>query len=40
MRQSRLNPEFVEYIPEQLEDGVLYISMAYAVVGVDSENGI
>ena len=32
MRQSHLNPEFVEFIPEQLEDGVLYISMTYAVV--------
>lgn len=26
MRQTALPPQFVEFIPEQLEDGVLYIS--------------
>jgi hypothetical protein len=26
---ARINPEFVEYIPERLEDGVLYISEIY-----------
>mgnify|MGYP000098909068 CR=1 FL=1 len=31
MRQSRLNPEFVEFIPEQLKEGVLYVSMIHAV---------
>jgi hypothetical protein len=30
MRLSELRPDFVELIPEQLEDGVLYISMYYA----------
>lgn len=29
MRQNALRPEFVEFIPEQLEDGVLYISQPY-----------
>ena len=29
MRQTVLRPEFVEFIPEQLEDGVLYISRTY-----------
>ena len=29
MRQTALRPEFVEFIPEQLEDGVLYISQRY-----------
>lgn len=29
MRQTALRPEFVECIPEQLEDGVLYISRRY-----------
>lgn len=29
MRQSVLRPQFVEFIPEQLEDGVLYISERY-----------
>lgn len=29
MRQSALRPQFVEFIPEQLEDGVLYISQRY-----------
>jgi len=29
MRQTALRPEFVEFIPEQLEDGVLYISHRY-----------
>lgn len=29
MRQTHLSPEFVEYIPERLEKGVLYISQRY-----------
>ena len=29
MRQTALRPRFVEFIPEQLEDGVLYISERY-----------
>ena len=29
MRQLFLRPEFVEFIPERLEDGVLYISQQY-----------
>ena len=29
MRQTVLRPQFVEFIPEQLEDGVLYISQRY-----------
>ncbi|MEJ1962933.1 MAG: DUF6527 family protein [Gammaproteobacteria bacterium] len=29
MRQASLTPEFVEFIPERLEDGVLYISEKY-----------
>jgi Family of unknown function (DUF6527) len=29
-RQRELTPEFVETIPEQLDDGVIYISMQYA----------
>ena len=29
MRQTALRPEFVEFIPEQLEDGVLSISHRY-----------
>jgi len=29
MRQIVLRPQFVEFIPEQLEDGVLYISQRY-----------
>lgn len=29
MRQSVLRAQFVEFIPEQLEDGVLYISQRY-----------
>lgn len=29
MRQSALRSQFVEFIPEQLEDGVLYISQPY-----------
>jgi Family of unknown function (DUF6527) len=27
---DRLRPEFVEHIPEQLEDGVIYVSMTFA----------
>lgn len=30
MRATSLTPEFVEFIPESLEDGVLYISQRYA----------
>jgi hypothetical protein len=30
IRADRLRPEFVEYIPERLEEGVLYISRRYA----------
>lgn len=29
MKQSALRPQFVEFIPEQLEDGVLYVSQRY-----------
>lgn len=29
MRQTNLSHQFVEYIPEQLEEGVLYISQRY-----------
>jgi hypothetical protein len=29
-RVNRLRPEFVEHVPEQLEDGVIYISMTFA----------
>ena len=31
MRQTRFAHEFVEYIPDQLVDGVLYVSMAFSV---------
>lgn len=31
MRQTRFAHEFVEYIPDQLVEGVLYVSMHYAV---------
>lgn len=30
MKHALLTPTFVEYIPERLSDGVLYVSMAYA----------
>lgn len=30
MRHARLEPRFVEHIPEVLEQGVLYVSMEYA----------
>ena len=30
MRRSELRCEFVEFVPEQLEDGTLYISIDYA----------
>lgn len=30
MRQSALSPQFVEYIPERLNEGALYISERYA----------
>lgn len=29
MRHTTLRPEFVEYIPRQLDDGVLYVSIPY-----------
>jgi hypothetical protein len=29
MRQTTFTPEFVEYIPRQLDDGVLYVSIQY-----------
>ncbi|MDQ2771426.1 MAG: DUF6527 family protein [Bacteroidota bacterium] len=29
---QRLEPEFVEFIPSQIEDGKLYVSMRYATV--------
>lgn len=29
MRHDHLRPSFVEFIPEQLEDGVIYISQRY-----------
>jgi hypothetical protein len=29
MRQTTLTPEFVEYIPRQLDDGLLYVSILY-----------
>ncbi len=29
-RISELTPQFVEYIPEELREGVLYVSMVYA----------
>ena len=32
MKQSHLQPKFVEFIPEMLEDGVLYIAMEYQMV--------
>jgi hypothetical protein len=31
-RQTRLTPEFVELVPPELEDGVLYVSMTYGSV--------
>jgi hypothetical protein len=32
MKAAVLEPEFVEYIPEQLDQGRLYVSMKYATV--------
>lgn len=32
MRQTRLRPTFVEFIPEELAEGVLYISRRYRTV--------
>lgn len=32
MKQSQLQPKFVEFIPETLEDGVLYVAMEFRVV--------
>ena len=29
MRQTTLRPEFVEFIPETLDDGVIYIGQRY-----------
>jgi hypothetical protein len=31
VKRARLAHEFVEYVPEQLNDGVLYVSMSFAV---------
>jgi hypothetical protein len=31
MRIDRLTPQFVEFIPEKLEQGVLYVSLKYEV---------
>jgi hypothetical protein len=30
MKHNRLDPRFVEYIPEDIESGVIYVSMSYA----------
>lgn len=30
MRRSELTPEFVEFVPPQLEEGTLYVSIEYA----------
>lgn len=30
MRRTALDPEFVEFIPAELDEGMLYVSMAYA----------
>jgi hypothetical protein len=32
VRVDRVEPRFVEFVPEVLEDGVLYISIAYGAV--------
>jgi len=32
LKQSQLSPKFVEYIPEVLEDGVLYVAMEFQMV--------
>jgi hypothetical protein len=32
VRADRVEPRFVEFVPEVLEDGVLYISIAYGAV--------
>jgi hypothetical protein len=29
VKQSELTPEFVEFVPSEIEDGVIYVSMAY-----------
>jgi hypothetical protein len=31
-RQTHLTPEFVELVPPELEEGVLYVSMLYGSV--------
>ncbi|MGM9481992.1 DUF6527 family protein [Roseateles sp. NT4] len=31
MKQRQFSPQFVEYLPDNLEEGVLYVSMPYAV---------
>lgn len=31
MTPGRLSPRFVEFVPDALEEGVLYVSMSYAV---------
>ena len=32
MRQTRITPEFVSFVPEMLEPGVAYVSIEYATV--------
>ena len=32
MRTVNITPEFVEFIPEQLEEGILYISKKYGTI--------
>jgi hypothetical protein len=32
VKQDQLRPKFVEFIPETLEDGVLYVALEYRVV--------
>jgi len=31
MSQMRLTPQFVEFLPDEINDGILYVSMPYAV---------
>lgn len=32
MRVNRIEPQFVEFVPDVLEDGIVYISMEYGAV--------
>lgn len=32
MKQSQLQPKFIEFVPETLDDGVLYVAMEYQMV--------